>query len=309
MHLTLLPTAGRHLPMVGSLLLLGLPAGTQPAAPQPTALPPGRMVDVDGYRLHLHCTGRGRPTVVLLSGAGSTAAVWNRVQPAVAKFTRVCSYDRAGEGASEARPGGSIPGPHRASLQQSVNELHRLLLNARVPGPYVLVGASWGGHIARVYADQHPEQVAGMVLVDASHEDGFFFLNGKIIRPRTLSSEEARTLNHEGAKADAELVYATREHRPHPLGDRPLIVLSRGAGGYPEGFGRSPDELNEERKKLQADLARLSRNSHQIIAEKSGHQIHQDDPALVVRAIRQVVEAARRGGRLSATAAGNLATD
>jgi hypothetical protein len=242
---------------------------------------PGRLVDIGGYRLHLLCTGKGSPTVVLLPGAGDPASVWSLVQPGVARFTRVCAYDPAGEA-------GSDRSPARDTLQQSVNELHRLLVNARIRGPYVLVGASWGGLIARVYTSQHPESVVGMVLVDSTHEDTFLDFKGKFVHPRSLSLEEGGQL-----KLDMDLVYDTREGRPYPLGDMPLIVLTRGTGGYGPEPGFSPEQLDDERKKLQADLVVLSRNSKQIVAVKSRHHIHRDDPALVINAIREVVNAAR----------------
>jgi pimeloyl-ACP methyl ester carboxylesterase len=210
---------------------------------------------------------------VLLSGMGDTATIWDRVQPGVARFTRVCSYDRAGEGASD-------PSPARASLQQTVNELHRLLLKADISSPSVLVGASWGGPIARVYASQHPERVAGIVLVDSTHEDTQLSINGKVVQPRFGAPGSP-------LKADLDLVYDSRENRQHPLGDMPLIVLTQGKA------------WNEERKRLQGDLAQLSRNSKLIVAEKSGHHIHRDDPDRVISAIREVVQAVRRRTRLN----------
>jgi pimeloyl-ACP methyl ester carboxylesterase len=122
---------------------------------------PGRLFDVGGHRLHLNCTGSGGPTVVLMSGLGGNSAGWARIAPAVADTTRVCAYDRAGQGWSE-----------DASEQQNgvaaATELHTLLDTAGEDGPYVLVGHSIGGDHAMVYADRYPEQVAGMVLLDAT---------------------------------------------------------------------------------------------------------------------------------------------
>lgn len=114
--------------------------------------------------LNLDCQGQGSPTVILDSGLGVPAVGWNQVQPDVAKFTRVCSYDRAGYGWS-----GSTSAP-RTSLEIA-KELHALLAAANEKGPYILVGHSFGGYGVRVYNGQYPADVVGMVLVDASHED------------------------------------------------------------------------------------------------------------------------------------------
>lgn len=129
------------------------------------AYPPvGRMVDVGGYRLHIHSMGSGGPTVVLDAGMGNIGLDWGLVQPEIAKFTRAVSYDRAGTGWSEqgARP--------RTSLR-IVQELHTLLHKAEIPGPYIIVGHSFGGATAQLFAAVYPEEVAGIVLVDACHEE------------------------------------------------------------------------------------------------------------------------------------------
>ena len=125
--------------------------------------PPGQLVDVGGYRLHLHCIGQGSPTVVLDAGLGAFSLDWGAVQPHIATSTRVCAYDRAGLGWSD-------PGPTPRSPQQSASELHALLTKGGVEGPYVLVAHSISGKTARLFASQHPDEVAGMVLVDARHE-------------------------------------------------------------------------------------------------------------------------------------------
>jgi len=126
--------------------------------------PPGEMVDVGGYRLHINCVGQGSPTVILESGLGNMSADWANVQPEVAETTRVCAYDRAGTGWSE-------PGPEPRDPQQIARELHTLLGNAGIDGPYVLVGQSFGGLYVRMFAARYPKEVAGMALVDASHPD------------------------------------------------------------------------------------------------------------------------------------------
>lgn len=126
--------------------------------------PPGQLVDVGGYRLHLHCSGQGSPTVVLDAGLGMPSASWVLVQPVVAQWTRVCAYDRAGYGFSD-------PGPTPRTSQRIVEELHTLLDRAGERAPYVLAGHSFGGFTMRLFARRFPEQVTGLVLIDASHED------------------------------------------------------------------------------------------------------------------------------------------
>ena len=128
--------------------------------------PPGQLVDVGGYRLHIQCAGEGSPTVVLDTGLGSTALYWGKVLPEVAKYTRVCTFDRAGYGWSET-------GPEPRSSERITMELHALLKNAGVPGPYILVGWSFGGFTARLYPHLYPGEVAGIVLVDSTHEEQF----------------------------------------------------------------------------------------------------------------------------------------
>jgi pimeloyl-ACP methyl ester carboxylesterase len=124
----------------------------------------GRLVDIGGYRLNIDCMGQGSPTVVFESGFGGPAMEWRLVQPPVAQFTRVCSYDRAGYGWSDA-------GPNPRTSAQIAKELHTLLQNAGEKAPYVLVGHSFGGYNVRVFNGMYLNDVAGMVLVDASHED------------------------------------------------------------------------------------------------------------------------------------------
>src|SRR5262245_61730807 len=126
--------------------------------------PPGHLVDIGGYRLHLWCAGDGAPIVILDTGLGGTSAGWGFVQPDVARFTRVCSYDRAGMGYSD-------PGPSPRTARRIESELAELLARSGISGPVVLVGASIAGFNVRVFASDHPERAAGLVLVDASHED------------------------------------------------------------------------------------------------------------------------------------------
>ena len=129
--------------------------------------PPGEMVDMGGYSLHIDCVGQGNPTVVLDAGSGEMSAHWVRVQREVSDTTRVCAYDRAGMGWSEM-------GPEPRDAQQITGELHTLLSNAGIEGPYVLVGHSFGGMYMQTYAARYPEEVAGVALVDSSTEPDQF---------------------------------------------------------------------------------------------------------------------------------------
>jgi pimeloyl-ACP methyl ester carboxylesterase len=154
------------------LLVVARQSGGHPASP-----PPGKLVDIGGYRLHLNCKGKNGPTVVLIAGAGDFSFDWGLVQPGVSRFARVCSYDRAGLAWSD-------PGPIPRTMLQDASELHALLRAAGVQAPYVLVGHSVGGLIARVYAGQYPQEVAAMVLVDSTHEDTTLMYQGKLFRVR-----------------------------------------------------------------------------------------------------------------------------
>lgn len=123
--------------------------------------PPGELVSVGSHRLHLHCMGDGSPTVVLEALSGGTSSYWAWVQPEVARTTRVCAYDRAGRGWSD-------PGVAPADLWGTVGNLHTLLQNAGIEGPYVMVGYSIGGLYARAFTHRYPDEVAALVLLDSA---------------------------------------------------------------------------------------------------------------------------------------------
>jgi pimeloyl-ACP methyl ester carboxylesterase len=126
--------------------------------------PPGRMIDLGGYRMHISCTGQGSPTVVLEAGGGVSSGVWAWIQPEIARQTRVCTYDRAGIGWSE-------QGPHPRDAGSIAQELHTLLQRAGESEPFVLAGHSLGGQYALMFAERYPEEIAGLVLIDALHAD------------------------------------------------------------------------------------------------------------------------------------------
>jgi pimeloyl-ACP methyl ester carboxylesterase len=162
---------------------------SRPAAPPPV----GRLVDVGGYRLHLACQGKGSPTVVMEAAIGEAGPLWSPVQPTVAKLTRACVYDRAGYGWSD-------PSPKPRTAAVMVEELHTLLGNAAVSGPYVLVGHSLGGLLVRLYAARYPQEVAGLVLVDSAHEEQYLRAP-KEIREVLPQFEEQGRQQLEGLKA------------------------------------------------------------------------------------------------------------
>jgi pimeloyl-ACP methyl ester carboxylesterase len=163
------------------LLLVGIStrATGQTESDSPPVPPPGQLVELSGWRLHLHCTGEAsdsQPTVILEAGAAGFSVDWSLVQPEVARFAHVCSYDRAGLGWSDL-------GPHPRTLAQIVWELRTLLQTAGVRPPYVLVGHSAGGILARLYAFTYLSDVVGMVLDESGHEGGVRVLrNGRLVR-------------------------------------------------------------------------------------------------------------------------------
>src|SRR5689334_8534094 len=151
---------------VVSIFIVFLFTGAIYGQETPVSVPalPGRMVDIGGYRLHIDCTGKGSPIVILENGLGDSFADWALVQPDIAKFTTVCSYDRAYDGFSDA-------GPIPVTMHQQVYELHNLLKASRLRPPYILVGHSYGGILARLYTSTYSSDVTGMVFVDSTHED------------------------------------------------------------------------------------------------------------------------------------------
>jgi pimeloyl-ACP methyl ester carboxylesterase len=291
---------------------------------------PGEMVAVSGHGMRLYCAGkaRGGPTVVMDSGIGGGLLDWRTVQPEVAKFARVCSYDRSGLGWSES-------GPKPRTSPRIVEELHALLENAGVGDPYVLVGHSFGGANVQLYAAEYPKEVAGMVLVDSAldmrvlDKDLADAAEGATPSPLTLKAMAplgiVRLLSGgsgeggppEGFREERNAIYNSTRHiyafadesatineslaeatdAAPSLGEKPLIVLSAGARQYP-GFAKGQAKrFNEQANEFEAGLTDLSENSKLVVAKDSAHYIQFDRPELVVDAIRRVVDAARDGGR------------
>ena len=159
-------------------------AFAQPSTPE--VAPPGTLVDIGGRKMHLHCTGSGQPTVILESSFNQFALDWWFVQPEVAKFTRVCSYDRAALGWSDA-------GRYRHHPEQIVADLHALLIAAREKPPYVFASQAMGSIYTRAYQARYPDEAGGFVFVDPAHEDTFLNpLDGKLTPLWALSAEQAR---------------------------------------------------------------------------------------------------------------------
>lgn len=165
-----------------ALLLFATSVGAQTTSSPPFP-PPGRLIDLPGWRLHLHCSGeanRSRAVVILEAGAGDFSVDWSLVQPLVTRFARVCSYDRAGAGWSDL-------GPRPRTLHQQVWELHTLLKKAGEKAPFLLVGHSYGGWLARLFAETYPADVAGLVLVESGAEDPLRIINGKVAHASELA--------------------------------------------------------------------------------------------------------------------------
>ncbi|HLJ48513.1 MAG TPA: alpha/beta hydrolase [Bryobacteraceae bacterium] len=279
--------------ILGLLMIAGMGlCGAQPA-------PTGQLVDVGGYRVHVYCTGQGSPTVMIV-GQGFSFD-WDLVQTEVAKFTRVCTYDPAGNAWSDAGPA--------LTCQARLNEVHELLAKSSEKGPYVLVGLSFGALVARVYAGLYPSEVAGLVFVDHAFIDighpkstprsapGLDSAPVLIDQtPITFTVEDSSDFKklperdqklHQWAESlhpvlptveTAQDCFA-RLKRPEPLVNQRVGVVSTG------------NELPNYHK-LQVELLSLSVRSKQFMAVRSFHSVEIDQPEVVVEAIRFVV-----GGR------------
>jgi pimeloyl-ACP methyl ester carboxylesterase len=277
--------------------------------------PPGKLVDVGRHRLHIHCLGEGSPTVILEAANGGMSAHWVRVQQQVARATRVCAYDRAGLGWSES-------GPEPRDAGQISSELHTLLTNAAgIEGPYVLVGHSYGGLYARMYAARYSEEVAGVVLVDSSHPEQFTrspqgratyeqarrltavaALSSRLglirlfdVFPAPSGSPAQQRAQVEASLSSTRHLVATAEEfsatsrtsaqvrAKRGLGDKPLAVIS--AGQQSAGWFE-----------LQEELAALSSNSINRVVDGATHESllsEKRDARVTSAVIVEVVEAVR----------------
>jgi pimeloyl-ACP methyl ester carboxylesterase len=285
--------------------------------------PPGQLVDVGGHRLHLQCVGEGNPTVVLDAGLGAFSLDWGAVQPEIATTTRVCAYDRAGLGWSE-------PGPRPRSPQQFADELHTLLTNAGIQGPYVLVTHSISGKTARLFASQHPNQVAGIVLVDARHESVDDHLTPEQVAAEDAEQQQFQDMikwmarfglvrllwapawpsmlpGSENLSPESRSTIGVLQARPQQIEsalaegqgrmeNNSLLRAAAPLGDKPLVVLASAQTIDNVPfwKEAQETMAGLSSNSRLIVVP-SGHAIHFEQPAQVVESIRHVVNAARTG--------------
>ena len=292
--------------------------------------PPGQLVDISGFKLHLNCTGQGSPTVILDTGLGVPAASWALVQREVAKTARVCSYDRAGYGFSDS-------GPLPRTSKHIAKELHSLLAAAGEQGPFVLAGHSLGGLNVRMFEHLYPSEVAGLILIDSATEEA---LSSKLWMPlyQPYESELAlwfgRSLVRLGVarlffpdmlkdlpflpeekavmKAFAvstKCGFASLEEshtlsrsfleaktESGSLGNKPLVVIV--AGKNPDfesiaGSKENAETMKQEWIRFQRNLAKLSTNSTYLVAENSAHMIPFEQPQIIVEAIWQMVRIMR----------------
>lgn len=291
--------------------------------------PPGQLVDIGRLRLHINCTGAGSPTVILEAGPNDSSLIWQLVQPEISRFTRVCSYDRAGFGWSDA------PNEPRSSANIAT-ELDRLLTRAAVPGPYVLVGHDFGTLDLRVFTWRHRQEVAGMVFVDSVHPDihnrppfnvaaqsTVANLYYRLIPwtvplgvPRILDwcrdnfifpnqPKEWADLTPEAAAQYCRLQSWRTEQaqvtdetgsfyaNTGPLGDMPLVVLSHDPQVNDFGGFFSPADLVKAERswmEMQGELRTLSSRSKWIVAKGSYHWIQINRPELVVAEVQEIVD-------------------
>lgn len=316
--------------MVSLILVLGLLGATYQIAAskadQKNFPPPGQLVDVGGYRMHIYCMGEGDPTVILDSANMGTVSNWAWIQPEVAKVTRVCAYDRADSGWSDLSPQAN-------DTKQNAEALHTLLSNAGVPGPYVLVGHSFGGLYVRMYAEMYPEQVVGMVFIEGTLPDGLNRLGKPDIMPNAPDAgmidatpfisrlgilrllgfpatdpdlpepQQSELQAYLSSNKWAELI--KRQYHLFPtllaqvraiyeaesLGDIPVAVIlgSEGDGGIPEWHD------------LFSQQAALSTNHVMVTMDGANHisLVHRQEHAIQTSAvILKIIEAVRSGQRL-----------
>jgi pimeloyl-ACP methyl ester carboxylesterase len=278
--------------------------------------PPGKLVEIDGSRMHILSSGTGSPTVILEAGLGAMSSGWGWVQPEIENFTRVVSYDRAGLGWSDADP-------FHPSAQRIAWRLHKLLRSAGITGPFVLVGHSMGGLLVRMFASQYPDEVAGMVLLDASHPDqrerypairqhmhtGFQLLKKTRIPTRfgymrltRLFHSQAEGLP-ERQRSEAEAFLSSHHHFSAALKESQAwntlcaeVRSARGLGTKPLAVVSAGTDVLPGAAELQAELAALSTNSTHRVIDGATHVTlvtHRGHAMSVVEAIRDVVEQVR----------------
>jgi pimeloyl-ACP methyl ester carboxylesterase len=289
-----------------TLLAIGI-AFTQPKAP--LGPPPGVLVDIGDHKMHIRCLGPidGRPTVILEAGGGAFSKSWAPVQEILSPRVRTCAYDRAGLGWSEA-------GPAPRTMRQETFELHNLIERAKITGPFLLVGQSIGGLLVRSFTQQYGGDVAGVILVDSTHESSTLFnlgankwmaireqATGRLVpEPRLEGPRSTKYRPEDDYLAEEfQLLFLHRKDNPMPLGDRPLIVLAAGRRPPPPGMTEeSYADLRRTKNEQARDLTGLSKNSKFVLDPASGHELHADNPQLVAKSIEEVIDAIARHPKL-----------
>lgn len=278
--------------------------------------PPGKLVDIDGSRMHIQTVGTKSPTVILEAGLGAMSSGWAWIQPEIEKFARVVSYDRAGLGWSDT-------GAARPSPQRVVQRLRKLLQTTGINGPYVLVGHSMGGLLVRVFAHQYPDEVVGMVLVDASHPDqhlrcpairrhmhsGFqqlkqipFLTRFGYVRLSRLFHSMADGLPARQC-SEAKAFLSSHRHFLATLKESMAwnalcaeVRSSTGLGSIPLAVVSAGKDLLPGASELQSELATLAATTTHRVVEGATHVTllsHRNHAMSVVKAIRHVVEQVR----------------
>ncbi len=285
-------------------LLLTACSSTSTSDPLPPSLSDAvsGKVDVGGYALYYICVGEGSPTVLLEAGGGRDSTEWLLVMLYFQRYTRICAYDRANLGQSDTAPGSR-------TYDDTTRELHALLQNAPIDGPYVLVGHSGGGMMVRLYASQYPDDVVGLVLVDSAHPD----MGDRLLAalpPETPDEDESfdtwRKYATVLSSSDGRGPYAIESmdmrasnalvREVASLGDLPLAIVSRSPENsiLMPGIPPLPERINtvllQQWQDMQTELEGLSSNSTRFIANHSGHGIPEEEPRFVVDAIRYIVD-------------------
>jgi pimeloyl-ACP methyl ester carboxylesterase len=264
------------------------PTVTATTAPRPTGTVDQLVdVDVDGVRVHVRCVGQGAATVVLIAGFGAGAEGWAKVEPAVAAQARVCSYERPGTGTSD-------PATATVTFTTEATDLHALLRTVGEPGPYVVVGHSFGGAEAVTFASLFADEVNGLVLIDASPttwpaalcavpDDG---TDGAAML-RALCGTFSPTGNSEHLDAVAAFAEAAQIVS---LGALPMAVLTATHRELPADLAASEvDRLNEAWNQGQHAWAALSSAAHVVSVDLTGHHIEIDQPAVVIDQITRLL--------------------
>ena len=287
------------LPSLLIVIMLTACTASTPAIIPTISNPFDEKVDVGGYALRIHCAGQGSSTVVIETGFGEPGvekenSSWINVANEIEKTTRICVYDRAGLGSSDVAPSKSRTSKNMAK------DLHTLLVNANVPGPYILVGHSIGGFHVLVFASKYANEVVGMVLVDSSHPNQWSAINA-VLPPE--SPDEPESLKQIRIIPPASLpekmdipASIIQVKAVKSLGDLPLVVLTH-SPTWSIDPNLSPElsgKIEQVWENLQNDLASLSSNSTHVIATKAGHYIQVDEPQLVIDAILKVIEETKK---------------